>query len=268
MWSDRAGGGTPVRVDLQGKSGAQVMPAFSTELGIGQYGITVLDHANGMATFAAGGKRAEAHFVRSVTRRGEQVYGEKLAQTGIGLNQEQINELDWTLRQVAAAKLDNGWDVAGKTGTWQLGNTDQNAHTWMVGYTGALAAAVWLGTTDGKGLTTKDGAHDVSGAGYAAPIWRQFMVAALDAMKLDKNKYRFGTATFPNESPSPAPSPTPSPSPSRSPVPSNSPSATPSAKPSTRPSASPIRSAGGPPPKPSLPASLPPVPAPARAAPG
>ena len=71
---------------------------------------------------------------------------------------------------MAAAKLDNGWDVAGKTGTWQLGkSTVDNAHTWMVGYTGALAAAVWVGTTDGKALVTKTGSHSVSGATNAAP---------------------------------------------------------------------------------------------------
>ena len=35
-------------------------------LGIGQYPITVMDHANGMATMAAGGLRAKAHFVQKV----------------------------------------------------------------------------------------------------------------------------------------------------------------------------------------------------------
>src|SRR5262249_4237810 len=47
MWTDKQGGPLPVRVDLRGQTGAQTMPNFSTELGIGQYGITVLDHANG-----------------------------------------------------------------------------------------------------------------------------------------------------------------------------------------------------------------------------
>jgi membrane peptidoglycan carboxypeptidase len=224
MWADPKDGPGPVRIDLRGRSANDAMPNFSTELGIGQYGITVLDHANGMATFAAGGKRAQAHFVRSVTRRGQQVYTEKLGQPDIGLDPEQINELNWTLRKVDAAKLDNGWDVAGKTGTWQAGTSiTENAHTWMVGYTRALAATVWLGTTDGKPLTTKTGGHDVYGASHAAPIWRQFMVAATAAMKLDKDKYRFGNPTFPDDVPSPSIVPTPA---HRSATPSRPPTTT------------------------------------------
>src|SRR5262249_61599719 len=141
-----------------------------TEVGIGKYGVTVLDQANAMATFAAGGRRAAAHFVREVTRHGDRVYAEQLTQSDVGLNEAQVNELTWTLRQVPSAKLGNGWSLAGKTGTWQSGNsTTDNAHTWMIGYTGAFAAAVWLGTTDGKPLGTIGGGRDVPGATHGAP---------------------------------------------------------------------------------------------------
>jgi membrane peptidoglycan carboxypeptidase len=247
MWTAVPGNPEPVRVDTRGRSGRDAIDRFSTELGIGQYGITVLDHANGMATFAAGGKRAEAHFVRTVTRNGKQVYGEKLSRSDIGLNQEQINELNWTLRQVPAAKLSNGWDSAGKTGTWQAGKSlTQNAHTWMVGYTNALAAAVWLGTTDGKPLVTSSGGVNVFGANYPGPIWRQFMVDATSAMKLKKSG--FGTPKFPGESASPSVVPSPPPSPSPRPSAPKSPSAPPSCrppdcgpKPSPTPSAQPTK---------------------------
>ena len=109
-----------------------------------------------------------------------------------------------------AAKLDNGWDSAGKTGTWQAGQSvTENLHTWMVGYTGPLAAAVWLGTVYGKPLKTKDGSYDVFGATGAAPIWRQFMEQATAALKLDPDKYRFAAPQFPQDaSPSATPGPT------------------------------------------------------------
>ena len=252
MWTDKTGGPLPTRVDLNGKPGADTVSNFSTELGIGQYGVTVLDHANGMATFAAGGKRAQAHFVKTVMHKGDTVYQEKVSTTDLGLGQEKINELNWTLRQVEAAKLNNGWDVAGKTGTWQLGDsTVDSAHTWMVGYTGAIAAAVWLGTTDGKALVTSSGSHQVSGAANAGAIWRQFMTAATQAMQLNPDKYRFQAPKWTNESASAAPAPTvskappskaaptsaaPAPAPSRpAPAPSKTPPAPPptSANPST-----------------------------------
>jgi membrane peptidoglycan carboxypeptidase len=142
-----------------------------------------------MATFAAGGTRASAHFVREVTRDGVRVYAEPLTRTEIGLTSAQVDDLTWVLSQVPSAQLDNGWDAAGKTGTWQAGRSpNHNAHAWMVGYTGAIAAAVWLGTTDGTALITRDGA-DVFGSTHTAAIWQQFMTQALSG--LDPEPYRF-----------------------------------------------------------------------------
>jgi membrane peptidoglycan carboxypeptidase len=254
MWANVAGQNQPVRVDLRDKNGQDAASQFSTEVGIGQYGITVLDHANGMATFAAGGKRAQAHFVKSVTRGGDTVYAEKIAPSEVGLDQEQIDELNWTLQKVTASQLNNGWDVAGKTGTWQHGtSTTENAHAWMVGYTRALAAAVWLGTTDGGPLVTKDGGHDVFGANYPGAIWRQFMTQALAAMKLDPNKYRFEAPKWPNEAASSSPAP-PSSAPPRSPSPAPSPSTSCPAGECPKPSPSGSRNRS---PRPSISPSLP-----------
>lgn len=251
MWETVKGNPRPQRVDLREQPTDEVAKRFSTEVGIGQYGITVQDHANGMATFAAGGKRAEAHFVRAVIKGDEKVYTEQLKATDLGLDREAINQLDWTLRRVKAAKLDNGWDSAGKTGTWQAGqSTTQNVHTWMVGWTGALASAVWLGTTDGKPLKTKNGSYEVYGATGPGPIWRQFMEQATAALKLDPDKYRFDEPSFPNDTPtesaSPPPAPTASaPSPTAPPTPSTTPSRpspSPSDLPTSRPTLSPSSS--------------------------
>lgn len=241
MWETVRGNPRPQRVDLREQSAEEAAKHFSTEVGIGQYGISVQDHANGMATFAAGGKRAEAHFVRSVTKGDEKVWGEQLKTTDLGLDQEAINQLDWTLRRVRAAKLDNGWDTAGKTGTWQAGqSTTQNVHTWMVGWTGALAAAVWLGTTDGKPLKTARGSYEVYGSTGPGPIWRQFMERATAAMKLDPDKHRFTEPAFPGDEPTESASPQPtaaatSAAPSAPPTPSPEPSR-PSPSPTERPS--------------------------------
>ncbi|WNM38422.1 transglycosylase domain-containing protein [Micromonospora halotolerans] len=247
MWETVKGNPQPQRVDLRTEPADEVARRFSTEVGIGQYGISVQDHANGMATFAAGGKRAEAHFVRSVTKGDEKVWGEQLKQTDLGLDQEAINQLDWTLRRVRAAKLDNDWDSAGKTGTWQAGqSTTQNVHTWMVGWTGALASAVWLGTTDGKPLRTTGGSYEVYGSTGPGPIWRQFMADATAALKLDPDKYRFAEPAFPDDAPettTPTPPPaTSSPTPSARPTPSTTPSRpspSPSRRPTTLPTISP-----------------------------
>jgi len=158
-----------------------------------------------MATFAAGGERADADFVRAVYQHDALVYAEQLTQESIGLTPQQVGQLTSVLNQVPSAKLGNGWAAAGKTGTWEAAaNSTANAHTWMVGYTNALAAAVWLGTTDGKPLTTKDGKQAVYGSTHAAPIWRQFMIDATAAMGLDPNN-----STFPGGQAAATPTPTP-----------------------------------------------------------
>jgi len=206
MWTDGNRRTPSSRVDLRDRSAKEVVAAsasttgskFWTEVGIGQYGVTVLDHANGMATFAAGGKRAPAHFVREVTTHGARVYAETVTQSDIGLTAGQVDELTWTLSHVAAAKLSNGWEAAGKTGTWQAASsTTRNAHTWMVGYTRRLAVAVWLGTTDGKALVTQDGKFNVFGSTHPATIWRQFIEETTRAMAFDPKYQHFRTPKLP-----------------------------------------------------------------------
>jgi membrane peptidoglycan carboxypeptidase len=74
----------------------------------------------------------------------------------------------------------SGRASAGKTGT-----SDGNAQSWFVGYTPQLATAVWVGnpTRPNRRMfdVTMGGkyCHAMTGACYAAPIWRRIMDAAL-----------------------------------------------------------------------------------------
>jgi membrane peptidoglycan carboxypeptidase len=205
----------PTRIDLRGQTGADALRAgnFGTEVGIGQYGITVADQANGYATIASEGNRAPLHFVTKVTHNDDVVYSERIQTTDVGLTPQQWASLNDTLSQVSVAPLNNGWDTGAKTGTWQFGGSAQlgdnlNAHTWTAGYTQVLAAAVWLGTQDGQPLKTRTGG--TVGSAVPATIWQQFMKQALATMdNLDQTKKHF---------PHPTPSPTPPPSDSESPT--------------------------------------------------
>jgi membrane peptidoglycan carboxypeptidase len=246
MWADAPGQPNPVRTDLRGKSGTELTSSFSTEVGIGQYGVTVMDHANGLATLASGGKRAQAHFVRAVEKGTNRVYEEKLTQTDIGITQDHADVLNSTLSKVPTAKFSKDWDAAGKTGTWQFGNsTTQNAHTWMVGDTRALAAAVWVGTKDGTALVTKTGGSDVYGYNYPGPIWRQFMADATAAMQLDTKLSRFSppkataTPTPSAEPPAVTTPPAPTPIPTKLPIATRSPKTTATTTPAPKPTRSP-----------------------------
>jgi membrane peptidoglycan carboxypeptidase len=198
---------------------------FDIILGIGQYPISVTDHANGLATFAAGGLRAQAHFVAKVMDGDRIVYGETLPKPNQPriLNQQQINDLTYALSKVGSAKLKTniGWDTAGKTGTWEYnGRTDQNAHAWMVGFTKKIATAVWVGNEKDEQAIKDKSNSTIWGSGIPASIWQKFMIDAMKAMNPKKENTKFNPPNFiGNENPeysrpSPAgPAPTEQPAP-------------------------------------------------------
>jgi membrane peptidoglycan carboxypeptidase len=217
---------------------------LSYEIGIGQYKYTVLDHANGMATFASGGLRAEAHFVKEVRKNDQVLFQEQIPDPNGHriMNQAQIDVLNYTLSQVWKIDI-NGYQVATKTGTWEYNNggPNANAHAWNVGYTNVLAAAVWVGPKKEEAALYEKNGNPLWGSGLPRRIWEQFMRDATVAMALEGPK-RFnphneavGNLNPPGSFPSPTPSASPTPTattprPTQSTTPSGSPT---SAEPTT-----------------------------------
>jgi membrane peptidoglycan carboxypeptidase len=188
------------RIDLTAiKSGAEVAPKyFSTEVSIGQYHITVMDHANGVATLAARGKAAEEHFVQQVSKGNDLFYNERIAPKQIdGYTEAMADDEAFAMQQVVksgtatAARLNGGRPAAGKTGTWQLGDTTDNAHAWFVGFTASdlaknqrgLAAAVWVGNKGVEQKIVDKNKKAIGGGNLPAQIWKKFMDATLAAQK-------------------------------------------------------------------------------------
>jgi membrane peptidoglycan carboxypeptidase len=215
MWSDKG------RVDFTPTTdmSKETPENFDTILGIGQYPVTVADHANGMATFAANGIRAQAHFVYKVMDGDQVVFGETLPASNQQpiLQPAPVADLDYALSTVTSAKLKNlaGWQSVGKTGTWEANqSTTTNAHAWMVGYTKKLAAAVWVGNQkDEKAIRDKSGGT-VWGSGIPSFIWQQFITNATKAMGLTNDasakfpaKVGIGDENPPGSIPSPTPPP-------------------------------------------------------------
>lgn len=88
----------------------------------------------------------------------------------------------WNGTASTVAELSGGRPASGKTGT-----TSENEHTWFVGYTKQLSAAVWVGHADGNTPmqdVTVNGRiiRNVYGATLAGPIWRNFVEPASDGM--------------------------------------------------------------------------------------
>jgi membrane peptidoglycan carboxypeptidase len=128
------------KIDLVANDGAKVSPKyFQTEVGFGQYPVTVLEHAGGVATFAARGVAAKTHFLKEVWTAGKKTYGEVIKPSRIpGFTDQMADDLNTVLQGVPKhynLKTHDGRQIAGKTGTWQYSqNASGNAHAWMVGY--------------------------------------------------------------------------------------------------------------------------------------
>ncbi|MER5700475.1 transglycosylase domain-containing protein [Micromonospora sp. NPDC002296] len=179
----------PQAYDLAKNDSKDLAPKkFDNVIGYGQYPITVLDHANGLATLANNGRYNKAHFVMKVEKQdvdtGEWkvLKGEKL-KSQPRIRADVAKEVTSVLKQIPAhnsRSLENGREAAGKTGTWEYDSKD-NAHAWMVGYTPQIATAVWVGSKDSRRpqIKDKDG-KDIGGSTLPGAIWQRYMNAALD----------------------------------------------------------------------------------------
>ncbi|WP_407809968.1 transglycosylase domain-containing protein [Spirulina subsalsa] len=142
-------------------------------LPLGAIGVTPLEMAGSYATFASTGWHSEPTIMVRVTDSRGNVILDNTPNPQLVLDPWATASLNAVLKGVieggtgTAANI--GRPAAGKTGT-----TSSERDVWFVGYVPQLSTAVWIGNDNfrplGKGIT---------GGGYAAPIWRDFMLEAL-----------------------------------------------------------------------------------------
>ncbi len=188
MWTDN-----PVKpYNLLAEKPEDLAPRhFDRVVGYGQYPITVLDHANGLATLANDGVFHQAHFVLKVEQKDDKT-GEWKVVGGTGekldgqqrIRKEVTDEVTAVLRQIpraSGAALSGGRPAAGKTGTWELQDTRNNSNAWMVGYDDNLATAFWVGSADPDepAILNKNNGN-IGGSDLPADLWKRFMDEALD----------------------------------------------------------------------------------------
>jgi penicillin-binding protein 1A len=142
-------------------------------MALGDYGISPLEHAGGIATFANGGKLAKPYAILDlVSSKGDLVYSRDRDEPEAPqvVKRDVVEKMNWMLNKVitdgtgTAAALDFT-NVAGKTGT-STGPKD----VWFVGFTGKYVASVWLGNDDNRPM-----AGGTTGGHFAAPVFHSFM---------------------------------------------------------------------------------------------
>ena len=163
----------------------QVIPPLT----LGVNTVSPLAMANGVATFAAGGKYCPATVITSV----RDAAGKSLPVTKPACKQVVKEGVANTVNQVLRGVITGGTgrglgigrQAAGKTGT-----VTEYADAWFIGYTPQLSAAVFIGDPAGsQGNPLRNvnigGRHyaRVFGATIPGPIWQQAMKDALKGVK-------------------------------------------------------------------------------------
>jgi penicillin-binding protein 1A len=153
-------------------------PVPAIALGGLEDGVTPLEMADAYATLAAGGKHAEAYGISEVSdSKGAVLFSaEPKASQALDANVAYLTTdiLKGVIKRGTGVAADIGRPAAGKTGT-----TQQNRDAWFVGYTPALATAVWMGYPEAQTAMTNIHGRQVTGGSFPAQMWAKFMSVAL-----------------------------------------------------------------------------------------
>lgn len=148
---------------------------------LGTAGVTPLEMASAYGTLATGGVHYEPIVITTVIdHRGKTIYRAKPKGKRV-LKPEVASAVTEVLKGVitsgTARRAYIGRPAAGKTGTSQ-----NYRDVWFVGYTPQLVAAVWVGHRTERPIII-NGARAFGGT-VCAPIWADFMRAALEGSKV------------------------------------------------------------------------------------
>ncbi len=161
-----------------------------TLVSLGRARVSPINMANGYATIANRGKRADAYVVQKVVDAdGKMLYSHKNATKRV-VDEGIADDTSYALQQTVQGSGGTGFragvigrPVAGKTGT-ATNAKDEVSSMWFVGYTPQLATAVMYVRGDGDdGL---DGwLPDSTGGGYPARTWAALMGPALEGAEVE-----------------------------------------------------------------------------------
>lgn len=142
-------------------------------LPLGSVDLTPLEITGAYATFANNGWHSEPTFIVHVTDSSGNIILDNTPKPRLVLDPWATASLNSVLTGVisrgTATSAQIGRQAAGKTGT-----TSSERDVWFVGYVPQLATAVWIGNDNYTPLVS-----GTTGGGAAAPVWRSFMIQAL-----------------------------------------------------------------------------------------
>ncbi len=140
--------------------------------------VRLIELAGAYAAFANGGQRVAPVTVRRV----ENAEGEVVWSAPVGLGERVLDPrvaylitdiLSDDFARISTFGEGSVLNLAGRPAAVKTGTTTDFRDNWTVGYTPELVAGVWVGNADNEAM------RQVTGISGAAPIWHDFMAAAL-----------------------------------------------------------------------------------------
>jgi len=174
-----------IAVKVLEKTGVREVRTFAKSIGIkspiehdlsislGSTAVSPMEMANAYATFASEGLYQEPHIVTRVEDASGTTIYEPVDKPVRATSKETAHAISKMLKAVIETGTGKRARLAGRPAAGKTGTTQQGIDNWFVGYAPALATAVWVGFDDRRPI------RKATGGKLAAPVWSQFMSAAL-----------------------------------------------------------------------------------------
>ncbi|CAM3191216.1 transglycosylase domain-containing protein [Nocardioides dubius] len=166
--------------NLRNSPGLQANPGIA----LGSATVSPINMANGYATIANGGVRADLHVIdKVVDKSGETQYQHKVTDKRV-LDEDINSDVSYALEQVvrngSGTKAQGlGREAAGKTGT-ATNSKDQVSSSWFIGFTPQLVTSVMMVRGDGDDSVEEILPGAYYGGTYPTLMWTSIMRRALE----------------------------------------------------------------------------------------
>lgn len=162
-------------IDCAHRMGIESPLEPNLSLALGTSEVTPIEMASAYGTLVNKGIHVKPMAILTIVTAGGRVLEENQPEQEIALSEEVASTMTTLMQGVierGTGRRAQGLNrpAAGKTGT-----TDGFNDAWFIGFTPELVACVWIGYDSQQPL-----GHGMTGGRVAAPIWKEFMLQALD----------------------------------------------------------------------------------------
>ncbi len=175
--------GVAPAIRLARKMGIKQYLQPNLTLALGSTGVTPLEMTSSYATLAGGGIYREPVSILKIVGPDGQIIEEKRTRETIALSEQTAYVTTSVMQGVISRGTGRAARALRRPAAGKTGTTNDCTDAWFVGFTPELATGVWVGFDDMRTLGKRQ-----TGGRVAAPIWTEFMKAALSGKPVSEFK--------------------------------------------------------------------------------